>query len=277
MLEKSINKNLKKHIVECRTIKGAYGPIIGLCDKNTWRNWAWVTDNIKAYNDIYDSKINIDNLTFAINQTKTPQPLGIWEVTDSNLIQFCADICPTSYPVDSITDEFDEHGECTNQKSVDIKYYCFNDFDFTTNDNSLTVAVTAASPLFSSSSSTSRPIKKHKKTPTLKMATTKRAKKNEDEVIDIAEETNDVTDGGMVSLFKHMNAANDKTYLELIKTMKEEKESNNAMLQMVMAQHQQQMNQMMTLLTNHISANGANANAPKKTNENSADDTSSKK
>ena len=86
MLEKSINKNLKKHIVECRTIKGAYGPIIGLCDKNTWRNWAWVTDNNQAYNDIYDSKINIDNLTFAINQTKTPQPLGIWEVTDSNLI-----------------------------------------------------------------------------------------------------------------------------------------------------------------------------------------------
>ena len=59
-----------------------------------------------------------------------------------------------------------------------------------------------------------------------------------------------------------MNDANDKTYLELIKTMKEEKESNNAMLQMVMTQHQQQMNQMMTLLTNHIFANGANSSTP---------------
>ena len=42
-------------------------------------------------------------------------------------------------------------------------------------------------------------------------------------MIDIAEEKNDVTDGRMVSLFKHMNTANDKTYLELIKAMKEEK------------------------------------------------------
>ena len=96
-------------------------------------------------------------------------------------------------------------------------------------------------------------------------------------MIDIAEEKKDVTDGGMVSLFKHMNNANDKNYLELIKAMKEEKESNNAMLQMVMTQHQQQMTQMMTLFTNHIFANGANSNSPKKTNEDSAEDTSSKK
>ena len=105
------------------------------------------------------------------------------------------------------------------------------------------------------------------------MATSKRAKKNEDEVIDIAEEKNDVTDGGMVSLFKHMNTANDKTYLEMIKAMKEEKESNNAMLQMMMTQHQQKITQMMNLLTNHIFANGANSSTPKKKSEDSVDDT----
>ena len=103
MLDENINKHIKQHIVKCRIIKGAYGPILGICGKNTWRNSAWVTDNKDAYNDIYDSKINIGNLTFAINHTKTPQLLGICEITDSNLIKLCADICPTSYIVDSVT------------------------------------------------------------------------------------------------------------------------------------------------------------------------------
>ena len=98
--------------------------------------------------------------------------------------------------------------------------------------------------------------------------------KNEDEVIDIAEEISDVTDGGIVSLFEQMDSGNDKTYLEVIKAMKEEKESNNAMLQMMMTQHQQQMTEMMTLLTNHIFANGANSNTHNKRNEDSSDDTS---
>ena len=41
--------------------------------------------------------------------------------------------------------------------------------------------------------------------------------------------------------------------------------------------YQQQMNQMMTLLTNHMFANGANSSTPKKRSEYSVDDTADRK
>ena len=66
------------------------------------------------------------------------------------------------------------------------------------------------------------------------MATSKRNNKNEDKVIDVEEETSEVTDAGMVSIFKHMNSGNDRTYLAVIEAMKEEKDTNNGMLQMIM-------------------------------------------
>ena len=151
MLSKKINKDFKQHNIKCQSLKVSYGPIIGIYNKDTWRNWAWVTDKTEAYNDVYDSRINIDNLTLAINQTKTPQNLGVFEIIDTNLLKFTKELCPTSYLVDSVTNNYNDDGECTNQKSVDIKYYSFNDYDLNINKNSLTVAATASSPMCSSS------------------------------------------------------------------------------------------------------------------------------
>ena len=86
MLNEKNNKDVKQHIVECQSIKLAYRPIIVICNKNTWRNCSWITENTEVYNDLYGSIINIENLTFAINKKKT-SAFGFDEIIDTNIFK----------------------------------------------------------------------------------------------------------------------------------------------------------------------------------------------